>query len=96
MQALLATASVIAMMVIALNLFITFGLLLFAVFYVQRLTRALTDFTERGLARSQPYATKAADTLGTVSEHVVRPVIQVESGVTRLRRVFAYMDPRKS
>ena len=49
MQAFLATASVIALIVIATNLLLTCGLLVLCIFYVQRMIGRFSGWVETGL-----------------------------------------------
>lgn len=92
MQALLATASVIALVVIAFNLLVTFGLLLMSVFFLERWTHRLSAWVAATLEQGGTRAGQAAVTVETVSRKVVAPVIQVERSVEQARSVLKHLD----
>ncbi len=95
MQGLLATTSVIALVVIAFNLLLTFGLLLIAAVVCQRLIRKLSLWTERALAQSGPYVHQAAHTVDRAGRTIVQPVVQAESVLAQTRVTLAHLDPRR-
>ncbi len=96
MQGLLATTSIIALVAIALNLLLTFGLLLTAVVLCQRLIRRLSTWTEQALAQGGSYVHQATQTVDRASGKIVEPVIQAESTLEQVRSTLEYLDPRRN
>lgn len=87
MQTLLHTTSVIALAVIALNLFLTCGLLLVAIFYLQRWTRRFTEWTDAALERSHVYASQAASAVDRAGQKAIQPVVWAEKKAAQAQRV---------
>ena len=85
MQAFLATASVIALIVIATNLLLTCGLLVLCIFYVQRMIGRFSGWVETGLETGAVYSAKTALTVDETSEKIVRPVIWAEQKVEQVK-----------
>ncbi len=96
MQGLLATTSVIALIVIALNLLLTFGLLLAAIFLCQRLIRSLSAWTEQALAQGSTYVHQATDTVDRAGRTIVKPMIQAESTLEQAKSTLTMLDPRQN
>lgn len=85
-QAFLATASVIALIVIALNLLLTCGLLLVCIYYTQRLIGRCSGWLEEGMAQGAVYAGQAADLTEKAAVRVTAPVIWAEAKVEQARK----------
>ena len=86
MQILLHTASVIALAVIALNLFLTCGLLLVAIFCLQRWTRRFAEWTDAALERSQAYASQAASAVDRAGQQAIQPIVWAEKKAAQAQR----------
>ncbi len=92
----MATTSVIALVAIALNLLLTFGLLLAAIYLCQRLIRHLTAWTEQALAQGGTYAHQAAETVDRASRTLVQPIIHAESTLEQAKSTLEHLDPRQN
>ncbi len=85
MQAFLATASVIALIVIAINLLLTCGLLVVCIYYTQRLIGRFNGLLEAGLERGSGYSAKAVQVVNTASETLVQPVVWAEQKAEQIK-----------
>ncbi len=85
MQALLATASVFALIVIAVNLLLTCGLLVICIYYIQKLIGRFNGVLAAGLEKGGEYSTQAAAVVDRASEKVVQPVIWTEGKTEQLK-----------
>ena len=84
-QALLATASVFALMVIAVNLLLTCGLLVICIYYIQKLIGRFDGVLAAGLEKGGAYSAKAAAVVDRASEKVVQPAIWTEGKTEQLK-----------
>ncbi len=85
LEALLATASVFALIVIAVNLLLTCGLLIVCIYYVQKLIGRFHGVLERGLDKGSAYSAQAAAVVDSASHRVVQPVIWAEGKAAQLK-----------
>lgn len=85
MQALLATASVFALIVIAVNLLLTCGLLLVCIYALQKLIGRCNGLLETGLERGGALSAQAAGGVDRVGTQIVQPVIWVEQKAEQIK-----------
>lgn len=95
MDLILAIAGVIALIVIAVNLFITFGLMLVALYYTKQLVKLAGGWSEQGLAAGGRHVNTAAEFVDKAGRRIVEPVVQAEAKATQARRVVASLFPRR-
>ena len=89
MDLFLAVAGVIALVVIAVNLFITFGLMLAALHYTKQLVKLTGGWSEQGLAAGERHAATAAAFVDKTGRRIVEPVVQTEAKAAQVRKVLA-------
>lgn len=95
MDLFLAIAGVIALIVIAVNLFITFGLMLAALHYTKQLVKLAGGWSEQGLEAGGRHVNTAAEFVDKTGRRIVEPVVQAEAKATQARRVVASLFPRR-
>ena len=88
MDQILAITGVIALLVIAVNLLITFGLMLAALYYTKQLVKAIGKWSEQGLASGGQHIGTAAAFVDKAGQRIVEPVVQVEARTAQTRRVL--------
>lgn len=93
MDLFLAIAGVIALIVIAVNLFITFGLMLVALHYTKQLVKLTGTWSEQGLAAGGRHVNTAATFVDKTGRRIVEPVVQTEAKVAQARKVLASLFP---
>lgn len=95
----MAAASVIALIVIAVNLLLTCGILVLCIFYLQKMIERFSVWMETGMGKGAAYAAKTAQIVDTTSGKIVEPVIWAEQKAEQLREtgrsVFSESEPRK-
>jgi len=91
----LAIAGVIALVVIAVNLLITFGLMLVALHYTKQLVKLAGTWSEQGLAAGGRHVNTAAEFVDKAGRRIVEPVVQAEAKAAQTRRVVASLFPRR-
>ena len=84
-QALLATASVFALIVIAVNLLLTCGLLVVCIYYIQKLIGRCNGMLEAGWEKGGAYSAKTAKIVDRAGERVVQPVVWIEGKVEQIK-----------
>ncbi len=87
MQALLATASVLALIVIAFNLLLTCGLLVVCIYYTQKLIGHCNGLLETGLEKGGQLSAQAVRVVDRASEKVVQPVIWTEGKTEQIQKI---------
>ena len=95
MDLFLAIAGVIALVVIAVNLLITFGLMLAALHYTKQLVKLTGTWSEQGLAAGGRHVNTAAEFVDKAGRRIVEPVVQAEAKAAQTRRVVASLFPRR-
>jgi hypothetical protein len=85
LQAFLATISMIALIVIAINLLLTCGLLVVCIYYTQRLIGRFNGLLEVGLERGSEYSASAVQAVAKASEKVVQPVVWAEQKAVQIK-----------